>query len=88
VGALPAGASVVLVIAAGWYSQRLLARGVSSRVARGVLAGISVALGGAALALRPYLPRRPGITAKIASTTIGVALAFVIYVIDQVWSAN
>ena len=38
-GALPAGASVVVVIAAGWYSQRLLARGVSSRVARGILGG-------------------------------------------------
>src|SRR5438477_4391642 len=66
-GALPAGASVVLVIAAGWYSQRLLARGVSSRVARGMMAGVSVALGGAALALMPYLP---GIPTKIALTTI------------------
>jgi len=79
-GALPAGASVVLVIAAGWYSQRLLARGVSSRVARGMMAGVSVALGGAALALMPYLP---GIPTKIALTTIGVALPSVIYVIGQ-----
>jgi MFS family permease len=79
-GPLPAGASVVLVIAAGWFSQRLLARGVSSRVARGVLGGASVALGGAALAIMPYVP---GIPLKIGLTTIGVALPTVIYVISN-----
>jgi len=50
-GALPAGASVILVIAASWSSQRLLARGVSSRVARGIFGGACVALGGAGLAI-------------------------------------
>jgi MFS transporter, ACS family, D-galactonate transporter len=79
-GALPAGASVILVIAAGWYSQRLLARGVSSRVARGIFGGMCVALGGAALAIMPYVP---GVAAKIALTTIGVALPSVIYVIGN-----
>jgi MFS transporter, ACS family, D-galactonate transporter len=77
-GALPAVAAVLVVIAAGWYSQRLLARGVSSRMARGLLGGISVALGGAALALMPFVP---GIPAKIALTTIGIALPSVIHVI-------
>jgi MFS transporter, ACS family, D-galactonate transporter len=76
-GALPAGGSVIAMVAAGWYSQRLLARGVSSRLARGILGGSAVALGGAALTLMPYLP---GISAKIAMTTIGVALPSVIYV--------
>jgi MFS transporter, ACS family, D-galactonate transporter len=79
-GALPAGSTVVLVIAAGWYSQRLLARGVSSRVARGVLGGACVTLGGAALAIMPYLP---GIPVKIAFTTIGLALPSVIYVFSN-----
>jgi len=79
-GALPAGASVVLVIAAGWCSQRLLARGVSSRVARGIFSGACVAIGGAALAMMPYVP---GVSAKIALTTIGVALPSVIYVIGN-----
>jgi len=79
-GALPAGASVVLVIAAGWYSQRLLARGVSSRAARGILGGACVAFGGAALVAMPYLP---GIPVKIAMTTIGVALPSVIYVFSN-----
>jgi len=79
-GALPPGASVVAMIAAGWYSQRLLARGSPSRVARGILGGGCVALGGAALTLMPYVP---GIAIKIALTTIGLALPSVIYVINN-----
>jgi MFS transporter, ACS family, D-galactonate transporter len=79
-GALPAGASVVVVFAAGWYSQRLLARGVSSRVARGMLGGGCVALGGLALAVMPYVP---GIPAKIALATIGIAVPSVINVISH-----
>lgn len=76
-GALPPGAGVVAMIAAGWYSQRLLARGLSSRVARGILGGGCVALGGVALVLMPYLP---GIPVKIGLTTLGLALPSVIYV--------
>ena len=79
-GALPAGAAVVVIIAAGWYSQRLLARGVSSRVARGILGSGCVALGGMALAVMPYVP---GISAKIALTTIGIAVPSVINVISH-----
>jgi hypothetical protein len=79
-GALPPAVSVVLVIAAGWYSQRLLSRGVPSRAARGVLGGACVALGGAALMIMPYVP---GIAAKIGLTTMGVALPTVIYVISN-----
>jgi len=79
-GALPAGASVILVIAAGWWSQRLLARGVSSRLARGILGGACVALGGAAMTIMPDVP---GVAVKIALTTIGVALPSVIYVIGN-----
>ena len=75
-----AGVSAVLVIAAGWYSQRLLSRGVSSRVARGLFGGACVALGGAALAIMPYVPSIP---LKIGLTTIGVALPSVIYVISN-----
>ena len=79
-GALPAGASVVVVFAAGWYSQRLLAQGVSSRVARGLLGGGCVALGGLALAVMPFVP---GIAAKIALATMGIAVPSVINVIGQ-----
>lgn len=79
-GALPSTATAVTMIAAGWYSQRLLTHGVSSRLARGVLGGLGVALGGAALIAMPYFP---GVTAKVAMTTLGVALPSVIYVIGN-----
>jgi MFS transporter, ACS family, D-galactonate transporter len=79
-GALPSGVSVIAVIAAGWLSQELLAHGVSSRVARGLFGGACVALGGAALAIMPYVANVP---LKIALTTIGVALPTVIYVIGN-----
>ena len=79
-GALPAATSAILVIAAGWVSQRLLARGVSSRLARGIFSGACVALGGTAMAIRPYVASIPG---KVALTTIGVAVPSVIYVIGS-----
>jgi MFS family permease len=79
-GALPAGGSAVAMLATGWYSQRLLSRGVSSRLARGILGGSSVVLGGAALAMLPYVPGTP---VKIALTTLGVALPSAIYVISN-----
>lgn len=76
--ALPASVGVVVLLAGGWYSQRLLARGVTSRVARGLFGGACVVLGGAALVMMPYLP---GNALKIAMTTLGIALPSVIYVI-------
>jgi hypothetical protein len=51
-GALPAANSAVAMLAAGWDSQRLLARRTSSRD----YGRVSVAIGGAALAIMPYLP--------------------------------
>ena len=54
-GALPAGGSAVAMLTTGWYSQRLLSRGASSRLARGLLGGLSVVLGGAALAMAVLL---------------------------------
>src|SRR5579863_3895830 len=58
-GALPAGGSAIAMLVAGWYSQHLLSRGTSSRLARGVIGGASVALGGAALAIMPLVPGIP-----------------------------
>ena len=49
-------------------------------MARRIFGGVCVALGGAALAIMPWVP---GISAKIALTTIGVALPSVIYVIGN-----
>jgi MFS family permease len=78
--ALPPGISVVVVIAAGWYSQHLLARGVSSRMARGVFGRVCVGLGGIALLIMPQMPTIP---LKIAMTTIGISLPSVIYVFSH-----
>ena len=80
VGALMAGGTAVAMLATGWYSQRLLSRGVSSRLSRGVLGGLSVVLGGVALAMLPYVP---GVPVKIALTTLGVALPSGIYIISN-----
>lgn len=79
-GPLPAAASVIAMTAVGWCSQGLLARGSSSRVARSLLGGGSVVLGGIALVLMPHLP---GVPMKIALTTIGLALPSVILVISN-----
>ena len=79
-GALPSGGSVIAMLVAGWYSQRLLTRGVPSRLARGVIGGLCVALGGAALVVMPHLS---GIPTKIVLSTLGVALPSVIYVIGN-----
>jgi len=79
-GALAAGSSALVMLAAGWTSQRLMSRGVSSRRARGILGGLSVVLGGAALTMLPYIP---GTSVKIALTTLGVALPSAIYVISN-----
>ena len=79
-GALPASSTAVAMLAAGWYSQRLLSRGVSSRLSRGILGGLSVVLGGAALVVLPYVSGTP---LKLALTTLGVALPSVIYVFSN-----
>jgi MFS transporter, ACS family, D-galactonate transporter len=77
---LAAGGSAVVMLATGWYSQRLLSRGISSKLARGILGGLSVVLGGAVLTMLPYVPGTP---VKIALTTLGVALPSAIYVISN-----
>jgi hypothetical protein len=76
--ALPSGASVIVLLAGGWLSQRLLAGGIGSRWARGVFGGAGVMLGGIALLL---LPSMPNAGLEIAMTIIGTALPTVIYVI-------
>jgi ACS family D-galactonate transporter-like MFS transporter len=76
--ALPWGLSVITVIAAGWLSQRMLLSGFSSRVARGVLGGACVALGGIGLIIMPQLP---GAELKVAMSVIAGSLPGVIYVV-------
>ncbi len=80
IAALPWGISVVVSVGAGWCSQHLLARGVTSRVARGMFAGTCVAAGGLAFTLLDYVPT-PEL--KIAVLIVGGTLPSVIYVISH-----
>jgi MFS family permease len=70
------GATVVLLT--GWVSQVLMARGVSSRSARGVLGSVPLIIGGLILAL---LPQFDGAAVRIAFLVIGSALCGSIYVV-------
>jgi len=78
--AMTSGLGVVLVVGLGWYSQRLMTRGVSSRIARGCLSGLCVALGGLALASMPFVEN---IAAKVFLGALGMSLPSIIYVISH-----
>lgn len=76
--ALPWAAGPFIVILAGWFSQRLLMRGASTRIARGIFGGGAVAFGGLCLMLFPYLP---GDSLKIAMIIAGISVPSVFYVV-------
>ena len=77
---IPWALTCVWVIAVGWVSQELVARGFSTRVARGIFAGACVALGGLCLILLPWLP---GAALKVSMVVLGISLPSVIYVLDH-----
>ena len=77
---LPWAASPFIVVFAGWFSQHLLARGVSTRVARGIFGGGCVALGGVCLILMRYMST-DGL--KIAMMIAGISVPAVIYVMGH-----
>lgn len=70
------GAAVVLV--AGWTSQVLMARGVSTRGARGILGAAPLVVGGAILAMLPYVE---GAGLRIVLLVVGSGLCGSIYVV-------
>jgi MFS transporter, ACS family, D-galactonate transporter len=70
------GATVVLL--AGWVSQLLMARGISTRVARGVLGSVPLIAGGLILAVLPHLN---GAGVQIAFLVAGSGLCGAIYVV-------
>lgn len=76
--ALPTAGILIITIIGGWCSQYLLLRGVSSRIARGVLGGACVAVGGIALLILPSMPTN---ALKIAVITVGTALPTIIYMV-------
>jgi len=77
---LPWMAYPFIIISIGWLSQYLLARGVSTRLARGVLGGGGVAFGGMCLALMASMP---GDRLKIAMMILGIAVPGVIYTLGH-----
>jgi len=74
--ALPWALASVVVVGMGWFSQVLLAGGVSTRAARGVLGGGCVVLGGIALLL---IPLAGAAWTKVALVALGIAVPAVIY---------
>jgi MFS family permease len=70
------GAAVVLLT--GWLSQVLMARGVSTRGARGVLGAAPLIVGGAILATLPYVD---GAGLRLALLVVGAGLCGSIYVV-------
>jgi len=71
------GASVVLL--SGWVSQVLMARGMSTRNARGVLGAAPLVLGGLILLLMPMAIGKAGV--QIALLVAGTGITGAIYVV-------
>jgi MFS family permease len=78
ISALPWGVGAVVVLFTGWLSQRLVAAGVSTRLARGVL-GATPMVAGALLLL--LVPRVEGNALRIALLVAGTGLTGAIYVV-------
>jgi MFS family permease len=70
------GATIVLLT--GWISQVLMARGVSTRGARGVLGSAPLIVGGAILATIPHID---GAGVRVAVLVVGSGLCGSIYVV-------
>jgi ACS family D-galactonate transporter-like MFS transporter len=75
---LPWVFGLCVVLSGGWISQRLTARGVSSRIARGIFPAATVVLGGC---LMPFVGSMPGPEAKLALLVFGSAIGSTIYVV-------
>jgi MFS family permease len=68
----------VVVLLTGWISQVLMARGFSTRIARGVLGAIPLIVGGIVTGLVPYAE---GAKLQIALLVVGSCLCGSIYVV-------
>ena len=68
----------VIVLLTGWISQVLMARGVSTRGARGVLGAVPLVVGGSILTMLPHVD---GAGLQIALLVVGSGLCGSIYVV-------
>jgi MFS transporter, ACS family, D-galactonate transporter len=82
---LPALCQIIVVPAICGVSQWLVQRGMSSRAARGRLAGLSVILAGCTAGLLPLLP---GTALPILCVAIAFSVGTVIFVLGQVMVAE
>jgi MFS family permease len=78
VSTLPWATGAVVVLATGWLSQRLVAAGVSTRLARGVLGATPMVVGALLLMLLPLVD---GTVPRIALLVLGTGLTGSIYVV-------
>ena len=78
VSILPWIFGAAIVMAAGWLSQTMMARGSSTRIARGVVGAAPLVIGGLLMALVPYGSTT---TIKIALLVVGSGLSGAIYVV-------
>ena len=76
--ALPFVVGLAVMLAAAWLSERMLAGGASSRMARAIVCGFAMCLGGLALIATPYVA---GPALKIALIVAGTSLPSVVYVL-------
>src|SRR6202023_1119539 len=75
---LPWVFGAVIVLLTGWISQVMMARGVSTRGARGVLGAVPLIVGGSILAALPHVD---GAGLQVALLVVGSGLCGSIYVV-------
>jgi MFS family permease len=75
---LPWVFGAVIVLLTGWISQVMMARGFTTRGARGVLGSVPLIIGGSILVLLPHVD---GSALRIAVLVIGTGLSGSIYVV-------
>ncbi|MGP8122529.1 MAG: MFS transporter [Xanthobacteraceae bacterium] len=75
---LPWLMGAVAVFTTGWLSERLMARGVPTRFARGVLGAAPLVVGGAIMMVVPLIP---GTAWQIAALVLGSGICGSIYVV-------
>jgi MFS family permease len=78
ISVLPWVFGAVIVLLAGWISQLLMARGFTTRGARGVLGSVPLIVGGLIMAVMPYVD---GAGLQIAFLVVGSGLCGAIYVV-------
>jgi MFS transporter, ACS family, D-galactonate transporter len=78
VSILPWVFGAFIVITTGWISQLMMARGYTTRMARGVIGAAPLVVGGAIMAVMPHVP---GAGLQIALLVLGSGLCGSIYVV-------